>query len=178
MEKISSQVPFEASYWVVPGVFLAGEYPGGWGELDTRKRIQQLIQCGISACFDLTREGESGLYPYAEIFKEEGSQYLKSIEIHRFPITDFMSPKTETMVQILNQIDSSIQKEKTVYVHCRAGIGRTGTVVGAYLVRHGTDPETVVEVIKHLRKDMSNKNVRSPEADEQIEFIRNWKIGQ
>ena len=38
---------------------------------------------------------------------------------------------------ILDEIDGAILNGKTVYVHCLGGIGRTGTVVGCYLVRHG-----------------------------------------
>ena len=34
-------------------------------------------------------------------------------------------------------VDDALGEGRTVYVHCWGGIGRTGTVVGCWLVRHG-----------------------------------------
>ena len=41
------------------------------------------------------------------------------------------------MASILDAIDAALDGGKTVYVHCWGGVGRTGTVVGCWLVRHG-----------------------------------------
>ena len=41
------------------------------------------------------------------------------------------------MRRVLDAIDKDIADGRTVYVHCWGGIGRTGMVIGCWLVRHG-----------------------------------------
>ena len=43
------------------------------------------------------------------------------------------------MTRILDDVDAALADGGAVYVHCWGGIGRTGTVVGCWLVRHGLD---------------------------------------
>ena len=42
------------------------------------------------------------------------------------------------MREILDCLDDALRSGRKVYVHCRAGIGRTGTVVGCLLVETRT----------------------------------------
>jgi protein-tyrosine phosphatase len=55
----------------------------------------------------------------------------------RMPIRDMSIPTDDDMEKILDLIDTSIQDDRPVYIHCLGGLGRTGTVVGCYLARHG-----------------------------------------
>jgi hypothetical protein len=65
----------------------------------------------------------------------------------RTPLRDFTAPPREEMRMILDLIDSELTDGGAVYLHCYGGIGRTGTVVGCWLVRHGTPPEDAIEAI-------------------------------
>lgn len=47
------------------------------------------------------------------------------------------TPTVDQMRAILDAIDRAAGS--IVYVHCWGGHGRTGTVAGCYLVRHGQD---------------------------------------
>jgi protein-tyrosine phosphatase len=62
-----------------------------------------------------------------------------------------------------------------VYVHCFGGIGRTGTVVGCYLVRHGADAETALAEIARRRQGTPDGYRRSPETNEQRQFVLTWR---
>jgi protein-tyrosine phosphatase len=80
------------------------------------------------------------------------------------------------MVRILNQIDLCIKHNKHVYVHCWGGKGRTGTVVGCYLIRHGlAEGNDVINKIKQLRRNTKDFSEPSPETKDQINMVINWK---
>ncbi len=174
---MSKPLPYADSYWVIPGKLTAGEYPGVRDELIARKRIQSLLKCGVSVFLDLTQPGDT-FHPYAGILREEAEDFQKETIWISHPINDLSTPSIQGMNQILDEIDSSIQSGKVVYVHCLAGIGRTGTVVGCYLIRHGLKPQEAIETIAKLRKDTPAWWQRSPEMDEQQVFILNWTNGQ
>jgi protein-tyrosine phosphatase len=69
----------------------------------------------------------------------------------------------------------SISNNRPVYVHCRGGRGRTGTVVGCYLVRHGLTGQGALERIKELRRNEPTGHLPSPEAREQVEMVLSWE---
>jgi protein-tyrosine phosphatase len=79
------------------------------------------------------------------------------------PVRDFSCPTEEDMKRILDAADEALRDGHTVYVHCRGGIGRTGTVIGCYLVRHGSTPEEALA------------RVRGPETDAQLALVRSWR---
>ncbi len=89
-------------------------------------------------------------------------------------IPDLHTPLPEGMARILDTIDAALEAGRTVYVHCYGGIGRTGTVVGCYLVRHGTDGEAALAEIARLRRETPDGWKRSPETHAQREMVRNW----
>ncbi len=173
MEEIKR--PISESYWVKPGLFLAGEYPGRYEVEQTRKRIDALIEAGFDTIIDLTKPNETT--PYLRILQEQSHAYGVSMHHHRFPIGDFGLPTPELMDSILDQIDESLGAGRKVYLHCWGGIGRTGTTVGCYLVRHGMSGGQALEQLATWWRQVPKSRIhpRSPETYEQVEFIRNWK---
>ena len=167
--------PIPESYWVKPGEFLAGEYPGHYDEYIARRRISAFLKAGFTDFIDLTRPAE--LEPYEPILKEFARTDNLDVTYTRISIQDRGLPSDETMTSILNTIDATLDKGRRIYVHCWGGVGRTGTVVGCYLVRHGLTGDQALsqladwwmEVPKHIY------HLRSPETKEQIQFILNWK---
>jgi hypothetical protein len=169
-----SRQPISESYWVEPNRFLAGEYPGSFDPETARRRLEAFLEAGITIFVDLTQSQE--LAPYEAILKEQAQAYGLTVTYQRISIRDYGTPSRETMAHILNTIDNALASGQTVYVHCWGGVGRTGTAVGCYLVRHGRTGEQalgqIAEWWQHVPK--RSKYSRSPETDEQCEFIRNW----
>jgi len=158
------KTPIPRSYWVRPGALLAGEYPGheqpGW----TRVRLERFRAAGVTAFLDLTEEGE--LEPYTELL-DGWATY------RRFPIRDYSVPTVDEMTAILDALDAALGRE-VVYLHCWGGSGRTGTVIGCWLVRQGMDWERALATIAALRHETAYGEKRSPESDEQHDFVRIW----
>ena len=138
--------PIPDSYWVITsalddGYFLAGEYPGARRPEAAREKILRLLDAGITFFIDLTTE-EDGLAPYAALLQELAAERSVAAGYRRLPIRDLDVPTPEKMAAILDVIDAKLAEGQQIYLHCWGGIGRTGTVVGCYLVRHGRSPES------------------------------------
>jgi len=170
-----NQIPITESYWVEEGRFLAGEYPASHESEPARSRLESFMQAGIRTFIDLTMPYE--LPSYQPILKELSHIYEVEFSYQRFAIRDHDTPSQQTMAAILDAIDSSLQENKPVYIHCWGGIGRTGTVVGCYLVRHGLSAEQALKKVAALyRTRPQNYFFRtSPETDQQSDFVRRWR---
>ena len=166
--------PLSESYWVVPGHFLAGEYPGLLEEELTRRRIAALIEAGFDTFIDLTKSNET--WPYVNILLDEARIYGVEAAHFRFPIGDFGLPTSQQMNSILDTIDQNLQDGRKIYLHCWGGIGRTGTTVGCYLVRQGKTGDDALEQLAAWWRGVpkSRYHIHSPETLEQVEFIRTW----
>jgi ADP-ribosyl-[dinitrogen reductase] hydrolase len=166
---VTNPTPLRNSYWVVPGKVLAGEHPGGTNVEATRERLQRLIAAGVECFMDLTDPRE--LKPY-------DPELPFSIEYLRKPIGDHGIPaKRAHMTEILECIQDAVESGRCVYVHCRAGIGRTGMVIGCLLVEHGLQGEAALDELNRLwQQSERSKNWGSvPETDPQVDFVRTWK---
>jgi len=175
------KVPFNRSYWVVPGQLLAGCYPGSDDPAEEEKNLKGLIQAGIRHVISLMAPHEYNrpddpFPPYVDHMESIAESLKISVTFDQISIKDFSVPTDRLMVRILNQIDMCIKYDKPVYVHCWGGKGRTGNVVGCYLARHrlaaGND---VIKKIKELRKNTEDFSDPSPETKEQINMVINWR---
>lgn len=167
--------PISESYWVEPGRFLAGEYPGEFTSESTRKRIDALLEAGFDTFIDLTKPNET--IPYHHILMEQAKYHDMDVLRHSYPIGDFGLPTPEIMMKILNTLDESLLAGRKVYLHCWGGIGRTGTTVGCYLVRHGRTGEEALHQLAEWWRTVpkSRIHVHSPETRDQAEFILHWR---
>lgn len=168
--------PFPNSYWVLPGRLLAGEYPGDLEPHKAHRKLTHMLQTGVRVFIDLTHPNND-LDSYHDILNEEADDLGVEVEIFEHPIEDFSTPAPLEMRAILDRIDQALLEEKTVYVHCWGGIGRTGTVVGCFLARHGLDGETALKQLAELRKSTPKGWLEAPESPEQVKMVLEWRIG-
>jgi len=171
-----NEKPIPASYWVLPGRFLAGEYPGlRFDEAGTRQRISAFLNAGFETFIDLTNENERP--PYSSMLRQEATAQGREILHRRFSFPDFNVPSHQQMVATLDALDTALAKGGKVYLHCVGGIGRTGITVGCYLVRHGMKPAQALRHLRALYRGAAQSLLapNSPESDEQASFILNWE---
>ena len=165
--------PIANSYWLVEGELLAGGYPGAADRTIARRKLDAILGAGIRAFIDLTQSHE--LEPYESVLADLAEE--KSIDVHyeRLSIRDMDVPSREVMTAVLDAIRSHLAGGRAVYVHCWGGIGRTGTVIGCWLVEQGHASDDALERIRTLRALTPEGWKRSPETSEQRDFVRGWK---
>ncbi len=168
--------PIANSYWVVPGRFLAGEYPGATLRRPSLENMHALLDGGVTHFVDLTELGVNKPYTY-ELVKEAKRRGV-DVGYERHAIIDMDVPTSPAqMVDILDSIDAAMDAGRAVYVHCLAGVGRTGTTVGCWLVRHGHSADSALAQIHEWWQgtEKSARILRTPQTDEQHDYVRNWR---
>jgi ADP-ribosyl-[dinitrogen reductase] hydrolase len=168
-----AKAPLPQSYWLVPERILAGEHPWGGSESATQERIHLLLQEGIDFFLDLTEEGELGSYEqYLATAGRSGIRYLRK------PIRDHGVPQSaREMQEILDTLERALAEGRRVYLHCRAGIGRTNVVAGCWIASQCGAGDVALERLNRQWRD--SPRARSwpsvPETSEQGEFVRRWR---
>ena len=159
--------PIPASYWIIPKQFAAGEYPGGFSEERAAAKVAALESAGIDCFIDLTSP-ENRLKPY--------NMCIRRAEYYHHPLPDFSIPRCPSdMRAVLDRIDSALGRGRIVYIHCLGGVGRTGTAVGCWLVRHGRSGKEALAELKALFRSCSKSCLcDTPETQEQESYILAW----
>lgn len=170
---------------MIDGVVLAGAYAGNADPIAHKVRLSGLFRAGARTFVNLMEEDELNSVgePFARYdadLKEIAAEANERVDCLRFPIVDGHITTNERMRDILDAIDRSIVNDRPVYVHCFGGIGRTGTVVCCWLLRHGyVTKGNVFEVLNQLRQaDTLRSSWAAPENDTQRQFVLNWPEGR
>ncbi len=173
--------PIPQSYWVVPDLLLAGSYPGDDSLEGSRQILQNLLDVGIRQFISLMEPLELNWdgrpFPhYEEPLKALADEMGAAVTFNRMPVRDMSIPTDSHMERILDLIDASVRDNRPVYVHCLGGRGRTGSVVGCYLARHGHARSLkALDRINALRKGTENRHRPSPETSEQVGMVLRWQ---
>jgi len=117
-----------------------GSAPMSYDDLDLIKGQ------GINAIVNLCGE----FCDLHEIEKQSG------FEVYYLPIPDESAPDMELMEKALDWLDEALYLQKKVLVHCRHGLGRTGTFVSAYLLRRGFGLRLTEKKLKKARISPGN----------------------
>ncbi|OKY74124.1 MAG: hypothetical protein BM485_15035 [Desulfobulbaceae bacterium DB1] len=120
--------------WITDNLAV-GYAPMSYAELDAIKSQ------GIDAIVNLCGE----FCDLHEIEQDSG------FEVYFLPIPDESTPDMADMEKGLHWLDEAIYLGKKVLIHCRHGIGRTGTFVTAYLLRRGMGMKMAEKTLKNTK---------------------------
>jgi atypical dual specificity phosphatase len=100
------------------------------GALPTRGHVSQLKNAGIGGVINTCREYGGPVREYAECGMEQLC----------LPTTDFTPPTMEDCCQGVIFIQRHVSRGSKVYIHCKAGRGRSATIAMCYLISKGLTP--------------------------------------
>lgn len=96
------------------------------GAAPSQDGYRNLARAGVTTVVDL--RAEDGLDGDFQVVRDLG------MDLVHIPIRDGQVPSTKEVAAFMAATEGAQGK---VYVHCGAGVGRTGAVVGAYRIAHG-----------------------------------------
>ncbi len=136
---------------------MAKPVPGEWIE----DEFIGFARLGIDKIVCLLEDWEQlelGLGDEAKLCERNNIEYVS------FPIPDRGLPRTNLALILAEELYTEICAGKHVAIHCRAGIGRTGIIAGAVLLKTGKTSKEAFALISDAR------GVRVPDTEEQ----ENW----
>jgi protein-tyrosine phosphatase len=77
------------------------------------------------------------------------------IELIHFPIRDVDTPRrsqSDDYAALIERLLDLLGDGQTVVVHCRGGLGRTGTVAASVLVALGRDADEAIALVRKVRR--------------------------
>ena len=121
------------------------------GGAPSEEGYRQLAKHGVRTIVDLRAE--------ADIEIDHQLLDRLGLRLISIPMRDGQAPSTQKVTRFLNVM---AEAKKKVYVHCGAGVGRTGTMAAAYLVKTGQ-----ADAVEALSRNLSV----GPPSLEQISFV-------
>ena len=91
------------------------------------------------------------------------------IDFLRFPIPDRGLPANDQAIAFSRSLAQMLIQGRSVLIHCRAGIGRTGLLASAVLVQLGLEPAQVIAIVGEARR------LAIPDTYEQRDWILNLR---
>ena len=94
----------------------------------------------------------------AECYDLADSEKKAGFEVYFVPVVDEEAPVMEDLEEAVAWIVDRLQFGSKVLVHCRFGIGRTGTLVAAYLMSRGHSLKAAIRKMKHTPSIPMSRN--------------------
>lgn len=129
--------PTLASNWVIPGIVMAGAYPGLLEDQRNDQQLKCILNKGIDTFVCLQSEVDdeipeeewragNGLRPY---FVDAKKLSKKDLIWRHLPIIDGGAADDDVMEALVCDLIDDVKAGRVLYVHCWGGHGRTGIVV-------------------------------------------------
>lgn len=147
--------PARALRWLWPGRLAGMSRPGQIRELE--EDLAELIRFRVSVVVILEEQPVN----------QEALAHAGIKPVH-FPIVDMQAPTPEATTALCEELWERMDQDEIIAVHCKGGLGRTGTILGAILVHRGHTASQAVELLRqHCREYV--------QTEEQFDFLHQFE---
>lgn len=162
------------NYYRLPTLpLVACEYPHHPEDaILARDKRTVLAALGVTHVVDLTEPGELTEWTPDGAWRPTRE---------RFAIRDVSIPVSiDAFDRMINALVTRMRSGELVAVHCWGGVGRTGMVTAAILIRAGWEVEDALAEVNRLWRATPKASLAphrqrtAPETTEQCEFVRSW----
>jgi len=143
-------------HWLIPGILAGTPEPGVMNDLDYDLAL--LYNAGITLLVTLT---ETPLDDDAL-----SAQGLKSLF---FPIVDMHAPSQRAAYDLCGLIELQLLRGERIAFHCKAGLGRTGTLLCSYLIMRGESARAALERARRVEPAWV-------QSKEQERFLQDFEV--
>ncbi len=140
-------------YWLFPNRLAGMPRPG----------LLEVLDADLAAIRDLNVDLLITLEEEPTVASSDAARF--DIEVVHFPIVDMEPPDLESGAALGRKIEAWLAEGRVIAVHCKAGMGRTGTVLAAQLVWRGDSPVQALERARMI-------NPRWVQSESQLRYIR------
>jgi len=185
--------PIFNTNWVIPGMLLVGGYPVANTRKETTALLTTLLKQGINTFVNLAEEyaelgpyfdevraivrtSDTGTYEaqaesgYIDVDVDTGTHSIAKegeLTFVHFPIFDSRVVEDSRTLTLALNLVKAIQRGERVYMHCKKGDGRTGTVVSVMLhLMYGLTAQEAMERCQLLHDQ--RESVRRMGAERQV----------
>lgn len=118
--------------------------------------VKSIVDSGIENIVTLITESELESYGVPNLIKTYNENGISTKHVS---IVDQGIPTIEELDEIVDWMDAKFKKNEKVLVHCVGGLGRTGTIVAAYLKKYRR--YSTEEAINMVRKSRSPRAIET-----------------
>ncbi|MEM9592787.1 MAG: protein-tyrosine phosphatase family protein [Acidobacteriota bacterium] len=143
--------------WILQGSLAGSAQPGLLAPLD--EDADQLKRFGFGLIVDLTESQPS------RVLEDAG------FEVIGFPIPDMGVPTPRDMAAVARQVLEKARLGVPCLVHCKAGLGRTGTFLASCLVLRGVEPSQAITDIRLVNRRFIQNRVQEMFVSRFADFV-------
>jgi len=153
--------------------WIAGPWPGRLGIVPRPRGADWLDDdtrawrdAGIDVVVSLLEPAEEA---ELDLSRESTSSTASGLEFRSFPISDLGVPKSrEAVAELMGDLVAALRASKSVVLHCRQSIGRSGLVAATVLVSGGHSAHAAIDAVRQAR------GVDVPETHAQRQWIADF----
>lgn len=163
------QSAFQHLWWALDGV-LAG-MPMPYIALERRMNLGGALNTYEDELCPLEKAGIKSFVCLLNLPGDAGVFESAGFHFGCWPIANGEAPSREQASAILAFIENCRARQQPVAVFCEAGLGRTGTVIAAYLIQKGQSAREAISLVRA-------KEPSAVETAAQIKFLEEFERDQ